>query len=99
MATNTSRIERKLQRLGKLPPDRIARLFERLGIEGERRIQDHCPMAVFLGAKVEDWVVRENDGTVHDTPESIVQFVGNFDRGMYPEITRPTATARCERAL
>lgn len=90
-----------LAKLGQLQPAEIARLFADLGIQGHRMVSTACPVAQYVRAETgtlisirgSHWIT----GTIStaqlyrtgDTPETVGQFIGNFDAGIYPRLVQP----------
>jgi hypothetical protein len=78
-------------------PDDVARSLRLLGVNGKRRNEYKCPVAVAINEHANGWggirVTSYGSLTYKDcqimdpqTTDAVRQFVKNFDSGMYPEL-------------
>ncbi len=89
----TTKLERTLTRLGKLPPHRIAKFLEKREIKGQNSDSLFCPVACYLKATCGfpvyakyDYVVPVYEPYPIPTPTKVRIFMRRFDRGGFPEL-------------
>lgn len=84
-------------KLGQLEPDEIARLMKDSGVVGYQTFPDSCVIANYIrqetGVEViltgSTYTVMEscvNGNKEIDHPDSVIDFIGRFDSGKYPEL-------------